>query len=123
MAAAAHIMSASPIRRRVRVSSHALYQSISVLRRDGFEEDLFQRDGQNVDRHRAQRARLLEDLLGAGAGEHAEHASLAAHTRDTRAAKRGCRRLAVEHQLNAPKLLAKVVERAGHNGLAPADNG
>src|SRR6185295_18704050 len=36
---------ASPIQKRLRVSSQALYQSMSVLHGNGFEEDLFQRDG------------------------------------------------------------------------------
>src|SRR5260221_10991701 len=102
---AASIMITRPIRKRVRVSSHDLYQSMSALCFHGLEKDLFQRDGNDVDRRRVERARLGENLFGSRARQHGEHAALAPHALDARRAE--CRRggLVVEHQLNRPEVL------------------
>src|SRR3954469_3648753 len=94
--------STRPIRKRPRVSSHDLYQSMSVLRGHGFEEDVFQRDGCDVDRSRIPRARFGDDRLGAGAGQDAEHATLTGHARNPPRVELRVGRVAVENQLNAP---------------------
>src|SRR5712692_2454125 len=111
MPAADSINSTRPITNRQRVSSHDLYQSMSVLRGNGLEEDLFQRDGDDVHRHRAERARLVEDSIGSLARQHREHATLAPHSLDARRPEYRFRRIAVEHQLDAAEILPKVVER------------
>ena len=54
-------------------------QSMSVLRGNGFEKDLLQRDGDDVHRHRVERARFLHDRVGAFARQHREDAPLAPH--------------------------------------------
>src|SRR5580658_4185431 len=82
--AAESISSARPIENRHRVSSHDLYQSISVLPANGFEKDLLQRDGDDIHRHRIQPARLIEDPLGTRARQHRQHTTLAPHPLDTR---------------------------------------
>src|SRR5882724_9616932 len=61
-----------PIRNRQRVSSQDLYQSMSVLRGDRFEKDLFERNRRDVGGRRIQRARLVEDAFGAGARQHGQ---------------------------------------------------
>src|SRR6266508_4732628 len=66
-----------PITNRHRVSSHALYQSISSLRVNGFQKDFLQRDGHDVHGRGVQRARLVENPFGSCARQHGEHATLA----------------------------------------------
>src|ERR1700674_623392 len=119
--AAENTSSTRPITNRHRVSSHALYQSISILRRHGFEKDLFERHGGNVHGHRVQRSRLVEDPLGPGARQHREHTTLAPHALDARRAERRIWRVALEHQVNAAEVLPKVVERTRHHGAAAVD--
>src|SRR4249919_3320463 len=70
---------ASGMRNRQRVSSHDLYQSMSVLRLHGFKEDFFQRDRQDVDRGRPERAGFVEDRLSPAARDDREHAAHALH--------------------------------------------
>src|SRR4030095_9588297 len=91
---------ASGIRNRHRVSSQDLYQSMSVLRRDGLEKDFLERDGQHVDRRRPKPASLVENGVGATAGDDRQHAASALDTHDALGAQRRLRRVAVEHQLD-----------------------
>src|SRR5437879_13498221 len=113
--------STRPITNRQRVSSHDLYQSMSVLRGYGLEEDLFQRDWDDVHRHGAERARLVEDPLCAGARQHREHATLPPYPLDARRAQRRLPRIAVEHHLDAAEALPEVVDRTRHHQEAATE--
>src|SRR5206468_12892062 len=57
----------SPMRNRHRVSSHDLYQSISVLRAYGLEKNFFEGDRQYLEREWMERARFVEDRVGIAA--------------------------------------------------------
>src|SRR5688572_25923419 len=59
-----------------RVSSQALYQSISVLHRHGLEKDVLQRDGRDLDGLGIQRPSFGDDSLRAGARQHRQHSPL-----------------------------------------------
>src|SRR2546427_775578 len=111
------------MKKRQRVSSHDLYQSMSLLRSYALEEDLFQRDGHDVHRHRVERARLADDALGAVARQPREHTALPPHSHDARRDKYRCGCFAVEYELNAAVLFAEIIERAGHHGAPPIDDG
>src|SRR5262245_32586043 len=100
-----------PIRKRHRVSSQNLYQSISILRRDALQEDLLERDRQHVDRRGTERARLFEDVFGMAARHQREHAAAALHARDTWRAERRVGSAALEDELNPAIALAQIVER------------
>src|SRR3954471_6559143 len=106
------ISTARPMPNFHRVSSHDLYQSISVLRLNRFEKNVLQRDRQHVDRSRAERARLRGDLIGAAGGENRENAALTLDALCARRPERGPGGLAVEHRLHAPVAVADVVEGA-----------
>src|SRR5207245_8263379 len=112
-----------PIRNRDRVSSHDLYQSISVpLHGDGLEEDLLQRDRCDVDRNGLEPSRLFDDSGGSGAREHRQDAPVAPHPLDPWRAERGVGRVAVEHELNPAVALAQIVERARYDRTAAIDD-
>src|SRR5438034_4454541 len=72
----------SPMRNRHQVSSHDLYQSISVLRAYGLEENLFEGDGQYLHRQGIEGARFVDDRVGIAARHQRDHAALAVHARD-----------------------------------------
>src|SRR5262249_143520 len=110
------------MKNRQRVSSHDLYQSISVLRDDGLEKDVFQGHWRDVDRHGVERPSFVHYALGPRAREQREHTALPADTLDARRTERRLRRVAIEHQLNAAVPLAEIVERAGENGTAAIDD-
>src|SRR5207253_10553613 len=59
--AAEQTSSARPITNRQRVSSHDFVQSISLLRADRLEKNLFERDGNDFHRHRIQRPRFAHN--------------------------------------------------------------
>src|SRR5690349_12173005 len=99
------------MRKRERVSSQDLYQSISVLRAYGFEKDLFERHGQNVYGLGLQRACFGDDALLAVAGEHRQHSPLLASRDDAARLERSVRRVALEHELDALVAGAHLVER------------
>src|SRR5688572_4901279 len=103
---------APPITIIQRVSSQALYQSISVLHRHGLEKDVFQRHRADLDGLGVQRARFGDDSIRTGARQHRQHSPLPAHARDAGARERDRRRIAVEHELHAAVARAHVVERA-----------
>src|ERR1051325_7586890 len=107
--------SARQIRNRPRVSSHDLYQSMSVLRCDGFEEDVLQGHRDDVHRRRAERAGFVENRICAGAREQGEHAPGAMHALDARRVKRRRRRLAIEHELDSTEVLPQIVEGAAEH--------
>src|SRR5258708_2572740 len=76
-----------PIRNRQGVSSHDLYQSISVLRTCGLQENLFERDRQYLQRKWIERAGLADDRVGVSARHQRDHAALPVHPRDARSSK------------------------------------
>src|SRR5438094_1891676 len=120
---AEHTSNAIPMRNRHRVSSHDLYQSMSVLHRNACEKDVLQRDRHDVDRHGTERARFVEDRLGARARQNREHPPVATHALDARRAERRLGCIALEHELNAPVVLPHVVERRVDDGAAAIDDG
>src|SRR5438874_154526 len=99
------ISSANPMRNRQRLSSHALYQSISVLRDDSFEKDLFQRDGRDVDRYWIEDARFVQNPRGSGARQQREDAAFAPHPDDAGRTERHGRCRTIEYELNAAMVL------------------
>src|SRR6185436_12224522 len=111
-----------PMKKRQRVSSHDLYQTMSVLRDDGFEKDVFQRHWGNVDRDRMKRARLAGQLFGSRARQQRDHPSLPPDSRDAWRPEGWLRRITVEHELNPPVAFAQIVERAGHHRTAAIDD-
>src|ERR1044071_3149628 len=115
--------SPSPMKKRQRVSSHDLYQSMSVaLRLNRFEKNLLERHRRDFDRRRIPRARLVDDRIGVRAHQQRDHAPVALHARDVRRAKLRRRRRAVEHELHAAEALAQIVERARHHRAAAVDD-
>src|SRR4051812_42428532 len=109
---------ANPMRNRHRVSSHDLYQSISVLSIHGFQEDLLERQRRDVHRRRRKCLRLLHDRVCARAGEDRQHAPGAACADDTRRPEIDVGSVTGKYKLNAAVPLADVVERSGHDGAA-----
>src|SRR5579859_473827 len=111
VAPAEHSKSVRPIRNRQRVSSQDLYQSMSVLRVHSLEKDFFQSDWHDVDRPWMERARFLENRIDAGARKDGEHAAVARDPFNTACTKCHLGRVVIEYEVNAPELLAQVVER------------
>src|SRR5262245_66589262 len=89
------VSSAKPIGNPHRVSSHDLYQSMSVLPLDGPEKILFQRHGRDVDRDRRERLRFGEHHIGPHARENGHHPSFALHPPHAWRAEREVGRVAV----------------------------
>src|SRR5262245_7471746 len=85
--------------KRHRVSSHALYQSMSVLRH-AFEKDLLQRHRYHGDRRRMEPLRFGENAVAAAARQYREHAALALDANHARRVKGRVRRILFEHQLH-----------------------
>src|SRR5215813_2738842 len=98
------VSSTNPMRKRQRVSSHDLYQSMSVLRVDGgvdgFEKYFLERERRDVNRLRMKLARLGRDGFGGVAGEDGQHAAIPSRANDAGRAKRQCRRVRFEDNLD-----------------------
>src|SRR5207245_4895530 len=101
---------AKPIRKRHRVSSHALYQSISVLRDNRLEKNVFQRDRDHIDGHRMQGTDLGHDSVGASVRYNREDAAGAADAHDPGRPEDGIRRVAVEYELDPAVPLAQILK-------------
>src|SRR3954467_4033316 len=114
------------MRNRQRVSSHDLYQSMSVLRvdrgGDRLEKNLFERQRQHVHRYGIERARFSGNRIRAGAREHAQHATVPPRANDAWRAERNCRRVLVEDDLYATIAIADVIERSADDGVPAIDN-
>src|SRR5262245_18666598 len=108
-------MRISPIRKRQRVSSQNLYQSMSALRCDTFEEDFLERDRQHVDRSRVEGARLVENPFRMTARHQRQDAAAALYTCDAWRSERSVWSSTVEDQLNPPVLFAEGVEGPGNH--------
>src|SRR3984893_17384522 len=76
-----------PMRNRQRVSSHDLYQSMSVLRAHGLEKNFLESDGQYLQRHGIERARLADDRVGVSTRHQRDHPALPMDMRDARSSK------------------------------------
>src|SRR4051794_3978214 len=93
--------STRPMMKRQRVSSHDLYQSMSVLRSHGFEKDFLQRHRRYIHGHGLQRAGFVNDVVGSGVRQHGQHPALSPHACNARRAKARIGSVSVEDELNA----------------------
>src|SRR5262245_58059471 len=119
MKIAAHGSRTRPIRNRPRVSRNALYQSMSVLPRDRFEEYVLQRQRLGVDADWVQAAGFVDQAFGAATHNDAEDAMVANDANQARRSERRLRGRAIEHQLDAPIRGTQIVQPSAH-GDAPA---
>src|SRR5690348_11555484 len=110
--AAEHISSAKPSRKRQRVSTQDLYQSISILLSNSFQKNLLQRDGDHIHRDRLQRARFFNDFAGPLPGQQRERTAMTLHPQDAGSAKRHVGSFRIEDQEDAPIIFAKIFESA-----------
>src|SRR5262245_1099439 len=117
-------MTAKPLRKRQRVSSHALYQNMSVLlwRGDRLEKDVFQGDRRNVYRRWIERTRFGDDRVCARARTNAEDAALSTDTLHAGCAERCPGRVAFKDELHSAETLPQVVERAADDRAAAVDD-
>src|SRR5262245_50024250 len=97
-----------------------------VLRGNGFEKELLQRNGNDVDRDGLERAGAIDDRVCAAAGQHAQRAARPAYPLNAGRVRQQIvpgRRVAVEDELDAPITPPQIVQLAVEHRPALLDDG